>query len=495
MENSKQKYSLLKIALGPFVFLLMEWIGKPETLGVEAYHVLCTTVWIAVWWILEAVPIAVTALLPIVLFPLTGAMEIDVTTQSIGLKYIFLYIGGFMIENAIERWGLHKRIALNIIYYVGSDVAKIILGFMMATAFLSMWISNTATSVMMLPIGMALVTQFKSTSGDSRLGEEFGKALMLSIAYSASIGGLATLVGTPPNLVLAGILKELYGYKITFVQWISFGLPISALLIFICWKYLTSFAFKFYRVQLPGGKEKIKQLREDLGRLSYEEKAVAIVFALTATCWMLRSFIEQLIPAVDDTMIAMFFSIVLFIVPANGGDRKIITWEEAVRLPWGIILLFGGGMTLAKGFSTTGLAVWIAERMSQMDGLSVFMLILVLVAMVNLLTEITSNLATTAMLLPVLAPMALSLNLHPLMIMTSVTIAASCAFMLPVATPPNAVVFGSGYLRIPDMVRSGVFMNVISIILITIATYLFLPYLWDIDPHHFPETFRTYLTD
>ncbi|MEQ8471483.1 MAG: DASS family sodium-coupled anion symporter [Marinoscillum sp.] len=482
------------LALGPLVFLVMELIGKPSSMNVEAYHVLSVTAWVALWWITEAIPIAVTALLPIILFPLTGALEIGPTTQSFGHKYIFLYTGGFVLAIAIERWGLHRRIALNIISLIGSNVTNIILGFMVATAFLSMWISNTATSVMMLPIGMAIVSQFKKReNGDSDEGNTFGKALMLAIAYSASIGGFATLIGTPPNLVLAGILEQIYHVKLTFGQWIMFGLPTSMVLLFICWKYLTKYAFRFDQVEFPGGRSEISKMKKELGKISYEEKAVLIVFFLTALAWIFRALIEKVIPGLDDTIIAMISAVTLFVIPNKDRTRKLINWEEAVKLPWGIILLFGGGMALARGFTSTGLADWIAGQMTQLDGLSLLLLILVLVTMVNFLTEITSNLATTAMLLPVLAPMALSFNLHPFMIMVSVTLAASCAFMLPVATPPNAVVFGSGYLRIPDMIRAGILMNIISIILITAATYLILPYLWDIDPNQFPDVFRAYL--
>lgn len=485
---------ILSIIIGPLAFLLMEAIGRPGSLSQEAYHVLSVTVWVALWWVTEAVPIAVTALLPIVLFPLTGALSIGDTTESFGHKYIFLYMGGFMLAIAIERWGLHKRIALNIINIIGSNVTNIVLGFMIATAFLSMWISNTATSVMMLPIGTAIVSQFKKrTNGDDHEGNAFGKALMLAIAYSASIGGFATLIGTPPNLVLAGILQHMYQVKISFGQWMMFGLPTSLVLLFICWWYLTRHAFSFDKVSFPGGKEEIKNMLQDLGKIRYEEKIVLIVFTCTAFAWMFRSLLEKVISGLDDTIIAMIAAITLFLLPSKDRTRKIIEWEEAVKLPWGIILLFGGGMALAKGFTTTGLAEWIAGQMSQLDGLSVLLLILVLVAIVNFLTEITSNLATTAMLLPVLAPMAVSFNLHPFMVMVSVTIAASCAFMLPVATPPNAVVFGSGYLRIPDMMRAGVLMNIISIIVITITTYYLLPFLWDIDPNQFPEAFRTHL--
>lgn len=490
-----RKRDLFPFLLGPAGFLLLKLSGHPDTMSPEAWDVLCTTWWIAVWWVTEAVPIAVTALLPIVLFPLTGALDIGETTEAYGHKYIFLYMGGFMLAIAIERWNLHRRIALNIIRFIGSDTSRIILGFMVATAFLSMWISNTATSVMMLPIGTAIVSQFnqKENDGDASPAP-FGKALMLAIAYSASIGGVATLIGTPPNLVLAGILEETYNVKITFLQWMMIGLPVSLLLLFLAWRYLTRYAFRFDDIRFPAGRQEIARMIRGLGRMSYEEKAVTIVFVLTGAAWISRSLLERVIPRIDDTIIAIAAGIILFALPDKSRTRRLLSWKEALRLPWGIILLFGGGMALARGFTTTGLAEWIAGEMSRLDGLSLILLILVLVVMVNFLTEITSNLATTAMLLPVLAPMALSLNIHPFMIMVPVTIAASCAFMLPVATPPNAVVFGSGYLHIPDMVRTGLIMNLVSVLLVTALTYLLLPWLWGFDPMQFPESFRVLLT-
>lgn len=480
----------LPLFLGPLVFLSLEVTGKPASMNLDAFHVLTITIWIAVWWITEAVPIAVTALLPIILFPLTGALTLVDTTASYGHKYVFLYLGGFILAVVIERWNLHKRIALNIIKLIGTDISKIILGFMVATAFLSMWISNTATSVMMLPIGIALVKQFELASSNNILREKFGKVLMLSIAYSASIGGLATLIGTPPNLVLAGILEKFYHYEISFFRWMMFALPLSIMLLIICWKYLTRYSYNFKHNSLSGGKEEILNMIKKLGKISYEEKAVLIVFVGTAIAWISRSLIEKLLPAIDDTIIAMCAGIMLFTIPTKDKKRKLITWEEAVKIPWGIILLFGGGMALAQGFTTTGLAEWIATQMNQLEGISILLLIFLLVLVVNFLTEITSNLATTAMMLPILAPLALSFDVHPLVIMTAVTVASSCAFMLPVATPPNAVVFGSGYLRIPDMVKAGVIMNIISVIIITVATYFLLPFLWDIDISGFPEVFK-----
>ncbi|RPD98522.1 DASS family sodium-coupled anion symporter [Aureibaculum marinum] len=478
--------------LGPLIFVLTLKFFHPQDLPKEANAVLATTLWIAIWWITEAIPIAVTALLPIVLFPLSGGLNIASTSGSYGHKYVFLYLGGFIIAIAIEKWNLHKRIALNIINVIGSDIRKIILGFMIATAFLSMWISNTATSVMMLPIGMAIIKQLKdnpNTIEDENL--IFGKALMLAIAYSASIGGVATLIGTPPNLVLAGVVEETYGYEITFSQWFVFGFPISIILLFICWVYLTKFAFKFKQKAFPGGRTEIKQQQQKLGKITYEEKLVSIVFAFTAFCWITRSFLlQRLFPQLDDTIIAISFAILLFIIPSKDKSEKLINWNDAVKLPWGIILLFGGGMALAKGFEISGLAIWLGNQMTAFGGLKLILLIFLLIASVNFLTEITSNLATTAMLLPVLAPMALTVDVHPLILMVAAAVAASCAFMLPVATPPNAVVFGSGYLRIPDMVSKGFVMNVISILILTVFVYFVLPELWSLTVQGFPEVFK-----
>lgn len=487
-----KRTKLFGLILGPLSFILILLFFHPEGLSTEANAVLASTIWIAIWWITEAIPIAVTALLPIVLFPLSGGLDLSATSGSFGHKYVFLYMGGFVIAIAIEKWNLHKRIALNIIHLIGADIRKIILGFMVATAFLSMWISNTATSVMMLPIGLAIIKQLKdnpATAEDENL--LFGKSLMLAIAYSASIGGMATLIGTPPNLVLAGVVLDTYGYEITFMQWFMFGLPISFILIFICWKYLTRFAFSFKQIEFPGGRAEIQRLRNGLGKISYEEKLIALVFGATAFCWITRSFLlQKILPGLDDTIIAIFFAILLFLIPAKKRGEQLINWDEAVKMPWGIILLFGGGMALAKGFDESGLAVWIGSQMTSLSGLPIFLLILVLIAVVNFLTEITSNLATTAMLLPVLAPMALSIDVHPFVLMVGAAVAASCAFMLPVATPPNAVVFGSGYLRIPDMVKKGFFMNVISILVLSLFVYFLLPQLWDIVINGFPENLR-----
>lgn len=475
------------LVLGPLAFLILQTFDPPSGMPESAFSMLGITLWMAIWWVTEAIPIGVTALLPIILFPLTGAVDLSSTTASYGHKYIFLYMGGFMLAIAIEKWNLHKRIALHVIRIIGTNVSKIILGFMVATAFLSMWISNTATSVMMLPIAMSIVTQLKdnpATREDENL--IFGKALMLGIAYSASIGGVATLIGTPPNLVFAGYVEEVYGIEITFWQWAKWGLPIAIPLLVIAWIYLTKFAFTFKQKEFPGGREEINTLIKQLGPMKKEEKMVLGIFVLTAFAWITRSFVLQpLLPAIDDTIIAMCAGILLFTIKSDNKKEPLINWEDAVKLPWGIILLFGGGMALASGFETTGLAEWLGSQMSLLQGLALIVLVVVIVASVNFITEVTSNLATTAMLLPILAPIAIGLDINPYILMVATTVAASCAFMLPVATPPNAVVFGSGYLKISDMAKSGIWMNIVSIVFLSLMVYYLLPLIWDFHPREF----------
>jgi sodium-dependent dicarboxylate transporter 2/3/5 len=480
MRISKQVIGRI---LGPLSFFYILFFFHPEGLSDSANAVLASVAWVAIWWITEAIPIYVTALLPLVLFPLSGGLDLTTTASSYGHKYIFLYMGGFVLAIAIEKWNLHKRIALSIINIIGTNVINIILGFMLATAFLSMWISNTAATVIILPIAMAIVSQLNDNP-DTQVNENkiFGKALMLSIAYSASIGGISTLIGTPTNLVLAGVVETTFGKEITFTEWFVLGFPISVLLLFICWYYLTHFAFDFNQKEFPGGRKEIATQLKALGKMSFEEKIVLVVFAGTAFAWISRSFLlQKLIPAMDDTIIAMISVVILFLLPSGQKNKKLILWEDAVKLPWGILILFGGGLTLALGFESSGLALWIGSKLTALETLPFILLLLILITLVNFLTEITSNIATTAILLPVLVSLAPVLGVHPYYLMIGATLAASCAFMLPVATPPNAVVFGSGYLEMDDMVKKGFWLNIISILILTAAVYLVLPLLWDLN--------------
>lgn len=481
MKLSKR---LLGLVLGPLVFVLVIVFFHPVGLSDTANAILACASWIAIWWVLEPIPIAATALLPIVIFPISGGLPLTNTTPAYGHRYIFLFIGGFILAIAIEKWKLHKRIALNIIKIVGTNVVQIILGFMVATALLSMWISNTATAVMILPVGLAIVSQLKDNP--STIENEnliFGKALMLAIAYSASIGGMATLIGTPPNLVLAGVVQETYGIEISFAQWFIFGFPIAIILLIICWFYLTKVAFQFKQKEFPGGKKEIENQLEKLGKISFEEKMVLAVFLLTALAWVSRSFIiNKFIPEIDDSIIAIAASLLLFVLPSKNRKVSLLTWEDAVKLPWGILLLFGGGMALAKGFDESGLAIWFGGQLNQFGNMHLFIVLFMIIALVNFLTEITSNLATTAMLLPILVSLAVGIQVHPYFLLVGATLAASCAFMLPVATPPNAVVFGSGYIKIEEMVKKGIWMNLLSIVIVSIFVYFILPLVWKLIP-------------
>lgn len=473
--SSSNRTSALSLWLGPVAFLLL-LIWRPfPTLSDDAFMVMASTVWVAIWWVTEAVPIPITSLLPIVLFPVTGALSIAQTTSAYGHKMVFLYVGGFILATAIEKWDLHRRIALNVIKWVGVSQRGIVLGFMLATGFLSMWISNTATSVMMLPIGMAIVVQLKSTF--SNLGQSFGKALMLGVAYSASIGGISTLIGTPPNLVLAGVVEQYFGQELIFSEWFVLVFPISLTLLLLTWVYLTNVAYKISSVKESNREEIDRQLKE-LGEITTEEKRVLIIFGITAFLWIFRSLLfTDILPGLDDTVIAILAAISLFLVRSKK-EKHLMTWEVAVKIPWGIVLLFGGGLAIAEGFKTSGLADWLGSQLAVLEGSSTFVILGGIVTSVNFMTEITSNVATTSMILPVIAPLAEAIGVNPLLLMTGATLAASCAFMLPVATPPNAVVFGSGYLSMRDMIRTGFVLNIISILVITCYLYWVLPLIW-----------------
>lgn len=500
-NNEPRSYKptqLIGLILGPLLFALTLLFFSPEGLSDSGRAILASTLWIPVWWITEAIPIPATSLLPIILFPLTGGLEIGPTTASYGDDTIFLFMGGFMIALAMEKWDLHKRIALNIITFIGTSTQRIVLGFMVATGFLSMWISNTATAMMMVPIGLAIIYQVSESLKDdpsvdtSPENFSFGKVLMLGIAYSASLGGIGTLIGTPPNTLLAGAVSKLYDVQISFAQWMLFGVPIAWIFIFIAWFYLVKIAYPMKVKQLPGGRKVIQDQKKALGATSFEEKAVLVIFVLAALSWISRSFIlAQWNDAINDAVIAMTASIILFIIPSvNKKGDHLLDWNTAVKLPWGILLLFGGGLAIAAGFVETGLAKWIGEQLTVLSGIGLYVILVAVVTLVIFLTEITSNTATSSMMYPIMASLALALGVHPYALMVSAGVAASCAFMLPVATPPNAVVFGSGYLRIPDMAKAGFWLNIIGVIIVPIAVFFLLPIVWGIDLTAIPESFK-----
>jgi len=499
-SNADGEYSLRKrigLFLGPALFLILFLIPTPAGMSAEAQAVMASAAWIATWWISEAIPIPVTSLLPIVLFPITGVMSTGETTTPYANDLIFLFMGGFVIAIAMEKWNLHRRIALTIIKGVGSSPKRIILGFMVATGFLSMWISNTATTMMMTPIGLAVIWQVSSLideqgiSGvDTSEGNfNFGLALMLGIAYSASIGGVATIIGTPPNAVFVGVVDEMWNKEISFATWMMYGVPLAVIGIPVCWYYLTNIAFKIEFKELPGGLNVINNELKKLGPVSREEKWVLGIFIAVALLWISRGFVlNKFFPVLNDASIAFVGAILLFLIPVNFSQGQfLLDWKTtAHRLPWGILILFGGGISLASGFESTGLAEWIAQRLSLLEGYSMLLVAFSVVVLSIFLTEITSNTATATMLMPVMASMATAMGIHPYAMMITACVACSFAFMLPVATPPNAIVFGSGYITMPQMAKAGLFMNLLSIVLVTVMTVYFLPAIWDINFANIP---------
>ncbi|HED34572.1 MAG TPA: DASS family sodium-coupled anion symporter [Gammaproteobacteria bacterium] len=476
--NTPQKAGLL---LGPAFFLILLSLPLPEGMPEHSLQVAAVATLMASFWISEAIPIPATALIPIVLFPVLGIMPTAKVTAFYSHHLIFLFMGGFLIAVTIEKWNLHKRIALRTILLVGTSANQIILGFMLATAFLSAWISNTATAMMMLSIGMAVIKQAQKENSP------FATALMLGIAYAASIGGIATLIGTPPNAILAGIIEANFNYTISFAQWMAFGTPLSLIMLFLCWYYLTHIAQPSEFKQLPGGKQSIHQQLNELGAMSGAEKKTLMVFLLVATGWLTRSLLDlEFFRHIKDSSIAITGALLLFIIPA--GTRKgeknqgcLLDWDTAKNIPWDIMILFGGGFALAGGFASSGLTEWIASQLTSLQGMDLMIIVFMVVLMVIFLTEITSNTATSSLLLPVMGAFAVAIQVHPLNLMVAVALAASFAFMLPVATPPNAIVFSSRQISIQQMSRAGIWLNIIGSVLITLFVIFYLPVVFNLD--------------
>ena len=458
----------------------------------------------AIWWITEAIPIPATALLPVALFPILGIMSGKSVASTYFNNIIFLFIGGFIMALAMQKWNLHRRIALRIMLLIGTSPKRIILGFMVATAFLSMWISNTATTMMMVPIAMAIIFKLRETA-ESHAVSRFSVALLISIAYAASIGGIATLVGTPPNLSFTRIFNIYFpnAPEITFTGWFAFGLPCSVLFLLIAWLLITTF-FIPKKSAIVADARVFRDEYSRLGRMAYEEKLVLILFVTMALLWLLRKDINTgwfTIPGwssilsapkfIDDGTIAIVISLLLFVIPSRSTIRgRLMNWETASKLHWGIVILFGGGFALASGFKESGLSIWVAEQLAGLGGTSPVFLVASICTMLTFLTELTSNTATTEMILPLLGSLAVSIKVNPLLLMIPATLSASCAFMLPVATPPNAIVFGSGEIKMSDMIRIGIIMNLIGIVLITAAIYLLGLTVFDIDLGQMPDWAR-----
>jgi sodium-dependent dicarboxylate transporter 2/3/5 len=462
----------------------------PDTTGslVEFTHAGRMTaalgVWMAVWWMTEAVPVPVTALLPLLVLPLSGAEPVKQAAAPYAHELIFLFMGGFIVALSMQRWNLHRRFAFSVLRLVGTRPSRLVGGFMLITAALSMWVSNTATTIMMLPIAVSVITVLgcPATSGtrdaDPAL-RNVSLALLLGVAYAASIGGIGTLIGTPPNLFLASYAKSELGIEIGFARWMGVGLPLVACFLPVTWLLLTRVLFPIRGAERKIAAGSLDNIYEDLGGFSRGERATLVVFAAMALLWVTRPLLTSVtlggfspFAGLSDPAIAILGAVSLFVIPVDVRSRKfVMNWETARQLPWGLLLLFGGGLSLAAAVKANGVGEFIASRMAAFAGLPSVVVVLLVVAVLIFLTELTSNTATTATLVPILASLAPGMGLPPLLLIVPAAIAASCAFMLPVATPPNAIVFGSGCVTIPEMSRAGIWLNIIGIALITALTY------------------------
>ncbi|WP_312938387.1 SLC13 family permease [Stutzerimonas nitrititolerans] len=467
--------AFIGLLLGPLVLLLCLVTSPPVGLSETAWLTVGLAGLMAVWWATEAIPIPATSLLPILLIPLLGIDTLNKATAPYANPTIFLFFGGFLLGLAMQRWNLHKRIALATLLAVGNAPSRQIAGFMIATAFISMWVSNTATSIMMLPIGISVIALLTEGSEEEE-GSRFASALLLGIAYAASVGGIATLIGTPPNALLAAFLRDTYDVHIGFGQWMLLGVPVSVGMLLFTWWWLTRGGFK-----LTGGDSRTMLEKEmaELGPMSKAEKMVAVVFGLAAAAWIFQPFLAQYIDGVNDTSIAIAAALILFLIPVDLDKRVfLMDWETANKVPWGVLLLFGGGLSLAGVIGASGLAQWIAESLQGFGTLPLILMIGLVALVITFLTEITSNTATAAAFLPLLGALAVAQGLPPEMLAIPAAIAASCAFMMPVATPPNAIVFGTGLMRIQSMIKAGFALNIFGVFLVTGLCYLMIGWLW-----------------
>ena len=467
--------------LGVTAAVVVMLLPTPEGLSLEAHKTAALFLLMGIWWATEAVPVAVTALVPLALFPMLGIVDIQSAANPYANKTIYLFFGGFLIATAIQKWDLHKRIALFVLEYAGSNGASLILGFMLTAAVISMWVMNTATTIMLLPIGLAVITVVKETVKglSEKEMESFQLALLLGIAYGATIGGMSTLIGTGPNGMLAAFMADNYNLDISFVDWMKVGVPLSAVMLPCSWLILTRVVFKVEFETSQETKDLLSSMKQELGKFDGAEFKVFVVFVLTAITWMLRTVLDDIngLEGLSDAGIAMISALFLFLLPNGNKEKKgaLLEWKDAQEnVPWGLLVLFGGGLSLANAVQATGLAVWMGNLIPQ--GISIVLIVILVVTMIIFLTELTSNMATTATFLPVVAAIAIQSDFNPLLVTAAVALAASCAFMLPVATPPNAIVFGSGLIRVPQMARAGFLINVLGILVVSFVAAVSVPY-------------------
>jgi len=474
----------VSFAAGPVAGLTV-FLVLPDGLAIDAQIAAGVGALMAVWWVSEAIPIPVTSLLPLALFPTLGVADISDTSAGYAADgVIFLVLGGVMLGLATQRWNLHPRVALRTMLAVGTKPAQIVFGLMAASAFISMWVSNTATAVIMVPIGGSVLALLGSLDG-GRPTPKLTAAVLLGIAYSVTIGSMATLIGQPPMALMAAYLSEAHGISVGFAEWMLVGVPFAAIMLAIAWLVLTRIVFRSEVTEIPGGRELLREQLDGMGPLSSQERWVLVVFAAAAFAWIVLP-LASVAPGVtdaapwleniDDTSIAVLAAILMFVLPGSRADRTpLLDWSTTRDVPWGVLLLLGGGLALSAQFTDTGLSTWIGQQVSALAGLPNIVLVAAAVLLVILLTELTSNTATAAAFLPVMGAIAVGSGVDPLLMTVAVTLAVSCAFMLPVATPSNAVAFATGDLSIQSMVRAGIWLNLIGMILIIGALYTLVP--------------------
>lgn len=519
---SPVQFKKIGLFLGPILFIIVLFIPIPQIddLSLSSKIVLATTLWMAAWWITETIPIYITALLPLIIFPSLGVMGFSELSNSYADRIIFLFLGGFLLAKAVEKTGLHKRFAYEILKIFGTSPTRIIAGFMLVTWVLGAWMSNTATAILMLPIALAILTMLP----EGKTKERFVVCLLLAVAYSANISGVTTLIGTPPNAIFASLAGSISGVEVTFSQWLLIGAPISGISLLVIYQYLIRFGSKItdMKQDVFGDKLAIGKRLKELGRMNRDEKLVALVFGLTVVAWISRGILwKDLFPTIDDSIIVITSVVILFLIPSissnksgnnisevdkrsseyketddqsltykagkqqsskikvtdyeEKGTSRLLDWNTAVTIPWGVLILIGGGLALAEGFTSTGLGDWIASQISFIGPLNYLVIILLLVAIAIIPSELISNTATAALLIPIAASLALSMDVDPLLFMAPVAIATSYGFIMPVGTPPNAIVYSTGYVTMRKMARAGIPLDLISIVLVTILTTILVP--------------------
>lgn len=478
-STARAPHEWIGLIAGPVLAALILWLFEPEGLSQAGRMTAAVTVLMAVWWATEALPVAVTAFLPLVLFPIMGILPMAQTAPHYANPTIYLFLGGFVMALAIERSGLHRRVAVLVFQLVGVNGRSLVGGFMLAAALLSMWISNTSTALMLLPIVMSIILVVRETMEDldPKAQQDFATAMLLGLAYGATLGGMTTLVGTPPNAFMAGFMQSNYGLEIDFARWMMVGIPLAIIMLPACWIVLTRILFSVRFTSSKAAREHITSIGRDLGPLAQAEWRTGILFLLLVAGWLVRKPLASLTGMVEltDAGVAMAAAILAFVIPSGSQPGNLMTWDDTKRLPWGVLILFGGGLALAAGMSASGLTLWIGQQLAPLGTFHLAILIIAATALVIFLTELTSNLATTATFLPVMAALAIETGNDPLLFVVPVTLAASCAFMLPVATPPNAVVFSSGYVSIPRMIRAGFVLNLLGIAVLSVIAIFLAP--------------------